>query len=305
MIIPVYNVSAFLEECLNSVMAQTYSNIEIICINDGSTDNSGEILQRYSEQLQNIKVIDKENEGLSAARNTGMEYATGDYIFFLDSDDFFHDNTVLERMVELGNKENLDIVFGNFLYYYDNNAKNKPFRTNTKLTNDIYDGREYLKEGAKTNSLSSVVWNRLYKKDFIENEPFIHGVYYEDMEYTIRVLLKAKRVKMLDLITVNYRQRENSIMSGKLDYKRVLDKVLIAKQLLEIDKRNKAANTWASILIFQAMRNSKQLESNKKSEIISIINSIENLYKIFLRSYSIKHKLFGLLIKYMGIKGFI
>ncbi|MCC9935333.1 glycosyltransferase family 2 protein, partial [Streptococcus agalactiae] len=109
-IIPVYNVQSFLNECIESVLAQTYSNLEIILVNDGSTDNSGDICDYYSEIDGRIFVFHKNNGGLSDARNYGISRATGDYIYLLDSDDYLYKEDAIERMVEFSEKYNSEIV---------------------------------------------------------------------------------------------------------------------------------------------------------------------------------------------------
>ncbi|HIC0554358.1 TPA: glycosyltransferase family 2 protein, partial [Streptococcus agalactiae] len=111
-IIPVYNVQSFLNECIESVLAQTYSNLEIILVNDGSTDNSGDICDYYSEIDGRIFVFHKNNGGLSDARNYGISRATGDYIYLLDSDDYLYKEDAIERMVEFSEKYNSEIVLG-------------------------------------------------------------------------------------------------------------------------------------------------------------------------------------------------
>ncbi len=297
-----YNVAEFLQECLDSVIQQTYPNIEIICVNDGSTDNSLDILKRYSQKFNHLQIINQANAGLSAARNTGIRHAKGDYVFFLDSDDFLYDCNVIETMVNEAAKDNLDIVFGSFQYYYGENSNiNKVFKVNHNMVNKIMKGIQLLEKGIRTNTVNSVVWNKLYRYDLIKNEFFLDGLLYEDMEYTIRIFLKARRVKMLDILTVNYRQRENSIMSSKVNFKKAIDYVNIAKKILEIKQENKFISTWVAICIYKALKNSRELEEKEKSQVLNEINSITNLPKIFFESTSIKHKLFGIYIKIFGL----
>ncbi|MEH7444007.1 glycosyltransferase, partial [Bacillus sp. JJ1122] len=278
------------------MLKQTYKNIEIICINDGSTDRSKEILDKYLDEYNNLTVINQQNQGLSGARNTGIMHSSGDYIYFLDSDDFLSDNTVLECMLKEASKEDLDIIFGSYKYYFDDNAReNKIYGMASDITNNVtMSGIEMLEAGIKSNTLNSVVWNKLYKSTLVRNENFIENVYFEDMEYTIRIFKKAKGVRKIDILTVNYRQRHNSIMSGNKYYKKAIDYISVAKAILDIDKNNPYILSWIVLCIFNALKFSKKLKGEQKKEVIFKIYSIPNLPFYFLKSFSIKHKLYGI-----------
>ena len=149
-IIPVWNLEPYISRCLDSVIAQTYKNIEIICINDGSTDNSLNILQEYAERDNRIKIIDQENQGVSVARNNGIDAASGDYLLFVDGDDY-----VDTRMCEVlnGKVENYDLVFFNF-YRITSNGEIK--RAVTRNRN--------------TFQFSPVVWSFCFRSEFVQRE---------------------------------------------------------------------------------------------------------------------------------------
>src|SRR5690625_3677419 len=144
-IIPVYNVEKYIAECLNSVIRQTYSNIEVIIINDGSNDNSYEIIESYSKKYNNLKIIDQENKGQSVARNVGLTKAKGKYIYFLDSDDYIKDITI-ENLVSKMEENNLDLIRFSAEVIYDKNIKYKPsnynlekyFKKDTLYTKDEF-----------------------------------------------------------------------------------------------------------------------------------------------------------------------
>ena len=207
-VVPVYNVEKYIRQCLESIVNQTYKNLEIIVVNDGTKDNSMEIVEEFLSDSR-LKVINKENGGLSSARNRGMEEATGDYILFVDSDDWLEENGIDILVKNL--IKNIDILGANF-YVFDekNQLKNK---NNFKIKyreND--EGKNLL-----LNDLESVVWNKLYKISFLKknNIIFLENVIHEDEEFTFKCYMKAKNVKYIQEVTYNYRiNRVGSIMNN-------------------------------------------------------------------------------------------
>lgn len=213
-IVPVYNSETFLENCIHSIIMQTYQNYEVIIINDGSTDGSINILKKYEEQDKRVKVFSKENGGLSSARNYGISKATGDYIVFLDSDDYISDN-YLETIWNEINKFNPDIVRTKLNTVDLNLGK-------VKIDNDLPTGIFF--SGMETqlllmkNKISSVmsclyVYKRKYWID--NNFNFELNRYHEDYGLILLVLLKASRVVVANEAIYYYCIRENSIMTTK------------------------------------------------------------------------------------------
>lgn len=302
-IIPVYNTECYLQECLESVLNQKYSNMEIICINDGSTDGSLDILKDYQENNENIKVINQKNAGLSAARNAGLKHFTGDFVFFLDSDDFLCNDEVIDTLVNCAINDNADIVIGGYIYYHDDSIKNTVYEINDKIANNVMSGLELLKIGIKKKLINSVVWNKLYKRKIIENEFFINGFLYEDMEYTLRILSKCKRIRAINDKLINYRQRDNSIMSSKATLKNGIHYVEIAKKIIEqMNDEDKIFSTWVAICIYKSIKISFKLKKEQRFLIINDIKSINNLHKLLFQSAYFKHKLFSLfLILYLKL----
>lgn len=207
-IIPVYNVEKFLEKCLQSVFRQTYSNIEIILVDDGSTDNSGKLCDDLSEGHKNVKVIHKDNGGLSSARNTGIEAATGDALFFLDSDDYLSPNCI-ERCADLMKKYNSDIAIIQMLYILEN--------TNREVKTDIVAEELFTTQQAIEASLYQIKFScctpaKLYKKNVIGDIRFPVGRLSEDLATCHLFLNKAEKIIYTDEIGYYYRQRNKSIM---------------------------------------------------------------------------------------------
>lgn len=212
-IIPVYQVEEYIEECVVSVVNQTYRNLEIIIVDDCGTDNSISIAKKIlSEQEIPWKLLKHEkNRGLSAARNTGVENSTGEYFFFLDSDDYLADDCI-EKLVTFALKNNTDMLFGNILYQRDN---------------EIYAGWYTRTNGIseETSSLDAYIngkafpmaWNRLIRKEayIASGVSFIEGIIHEDEPWTFSMALKIKKVAYIDSAIYYYRQRKESITENK------------------------------------------------------------------------------------------
>lgn len=164
-IVPVYNVEKYLSKCINSILDQTHKNLEIILIDDGSTDNSGKLCDEYYNKDKRIKVIHQKNGGLSVARNSGLEIATGEYIMFIDSDDYYEKKSCELLYNEIKRKD-ADYVIGNYIHVNYNGEKwDKPL-----FDQEIY-GRFKLSIKDYKKSffvMNSVVWNKIFKREFIE-----------------------------------------------------------------------------------------------------------------------------------------
>lgn len=231
-IVPVYNVEQYIIKCLDSLLFQETCLIyEIICINDGSTDGCYDIMREYSNKYKNIILINQKNKGLSAARNRGIIESRGKYIIFIDSDDYLCCKNALEILYKECEENELDFAFGDFVYKFEDSSNDYRLNRNKKIVNRVMEGKNLYELGFKTNSIMSVVWNKLYKRDFIirNNLFFIEGIVYEDMDFTPKVFALSKRVKYIDTCTYAYRQRNNSITNSKEknirigDYLKILD----------------------------------------------------------------------------------
>lgn len=215
-IIPVYNVEKYLRECLDSVVNQTLKDIEIICVNDGSTDNSLEILKEYEKQDSRIKVLNhKKNKGLGGARNTGLNSAVGEYIVFIDSDDFVTNNMVEKLLTNLVNNE-ADMSFCD-MWLYESNEQvfyNKPFQIYNLSEYNLYFPQERIEPF--TNIWPSA-WNKIYKKAIIDkfHLRYLENIFYEDHLFYYNYLLHCKRVSYLSEALYFYRHtRQDSIMQN-------------------------------------------------------------------------------------------
>ena len=203
-IVPVYNVESYLDKCLTSLVKQTLQEIEIIVVNDGSKDNSEKIIEKYLKKYpEKIKYIKKANGGLSSARNEGLKYASGEYIGFVDSDDYVSLNT-FNLMYKKAKEKNFDLVVCNLNYVHE---------TKTKMVSAGLDKDLENEDEVKKNIvfLYPAVWNKLYKKEILDSLKFKEGIWYEDVEFNFRVYPRVKSIGYVDKPLIQYVQRESSI----------------------------------------------------------------------------------------------
>lgn len=215
-VIPVYNVEKYLNECVDSVLNQTYSSYEIILVDDGSTDSSGSICDSYVIKDSRIRVFHKANGGLSSARNAGLEIAVGKYVYFLDSDDYISDQT-LEKLVEVAEKDNSDIVFFDAVSFADAEDNFKVSQNYIRKQNyKTGKGTAVFSEMQKNDEFHSAVPLLFIKKDLLEQNDiyFIDGIYYEDMLFTYQVFCCSRVVSQIKEAFYHRRYRKNSIMTS-------------------------------------------------------------------------------------------
>ena len=215
-IVPVYNVAAYLERCVSSILKQTYDNLEIILVDDGSTDGSGKACDEYSSIDKRVHVIHQENRGLSEARNSGLKVATGKYIFFCDSDDYI-ESGCLEEMLKRLKREHADVVACGFDTVYDETSSEKVFTIVMDSKPGRWSGRQSVIEMMRSTNVCSVVWNKLYKKELFEGLSFPKGIQNEDEAITYKLLYRAGIVSYTPDTLYNYYQRNNSIMHENLE----------------------------------------------------------------------------------------
>ena len=202
-IVPVYNVEDYIEKCLDSLVNQTLSDLEIIVVNDGSPDNSEKIIKKYEKKYKNIKYVVKENGGLSDARNFGLKYAKGEYIAFLDSDDYVtHD--MYQMMYIKAKSEDFDMVVCDINYLY-------PDKT-LRVSSGIKDDTEDIKKTYLT--IQPAAWNKIFRRDLFDHKVlFKKGVWFEDVEFIYRLLPYVKKIGVIHEPFNQYVQREGSITS--------------------------------------------------------------------------------------------
>lgn len=224
-IVPIYNVEKYLEKCINSLLSQTLEDIQIILVNDGSKDNSGNIAREYEKNNKDrVIYVEKENGGLSDARNYGLKYATGDFIAFLDSDDYIEKNAY-EKMYNKAIEENADYVECDFIWEFPNKIrvdKQYPYKNKKEMLSFV----------------RVVAWNKLIKSQLItdNNLEFPKGLRYEDVEFTYKLIPFVNKFAYVDKPFIHYVQREGSI--ANVQNERTAEIFTVLDNVIEFYKKN-------------------------------------------------------------------
>lgn len=217
-IVPVYNVRDYLKKCLDSILSQTFSDFELICVNDGSTDGSRKILEEYKKRDNRIIIVDKENGGLSSARNEGMKAAKGKFFSFIDSDDWV-DKTMLEKLYKSIDDNNSDIAIC-AVHQFDENKQqiddSNPYYT-LEFFDKTFDNRAFSYKDTKPFIMDVCVmaWNKLYRRSLIEqcSAKFPEGLIFEDGPFFFSIFFKTQRISIVRDFLYYYRiNRKNSII---------------------------------------------------------------------------------------------
>ena len=232
-IVPVYKVEPYIRKCVDSILGQTFSDIQVILVDDGSPDQCGKICDEYAKQDNRVEVIHKENGGLSDARNVGIKKVSGDYIIFVDSDDWLH-RDMIKILADIRMETNADIVECKAKkvteYVKDDSINFKEINIRQ------FSSREALEALIDENILKQTVWNKLYKKDVIDCIQFEYGKYHEDEFWTYQVLARAEKIIFVDIELYYYFQRNDSIMGQAFSLNR-LDAIEGRYRRLEFLKR--------------------------------------------------------------------
>lgn len=295
-IIPVYNVEKYLKQCLDSVVNQTLKDIEIICVDDGSTDNSGTILDEYASKDNRIKVIHKENGGLSSARNEGLKYISSEYCYFLDSDDYI-DSNLLENAYNILQNNDVDYYcFGSAIFIDDKS-----------ITQDINSLNEYLQ--IKFNGIKKAifdvglnqnihVWNKIFKTSIIKkyNIHFIEGLLYEDIFFTWYYFFLSNKIYFDQYKYHHYRICSNSIMektTSNKSYDSAVSHLLNWYELFkEISKnKNLFKKNCRNLLILLKNYEKRTIKMSKSEDKSRIKELVRNYKKEFNKEFISKYGL--------------
>jgi len=290
-IVPVYNVEKYLNKCIDSILNQTFSDFELILVDDGSTDSSGSICDKYNDDR--ITVIHKENGGISSARNTGIDIAKGDFIGFVDSDDFIH-------------KDMYKILYDNIIKYTGDIAICKEKNVyenelvelnsiNEDLKINILTVEEILKKSNKERSTFIYAWNKLYKKELFKDLRYPENKIYEDEWLSPKILYKASKIIYIDKDLYYYLQRDGSIVNSKFRVKKfdkvyaLENNVIFFKNRKETELHEIATKVYLDTLLWtdQAAQNQlknidkdlKKLRQTINIHMMEIMNNSKISYK--------------------------
>ena len=286
-IVPVYNMENYLKKCMDSLVNQTLKDIEIIVVNDGSTDNSLNILKEYEKEYPKlIKIIDQENGGISVARNNGIEIATGKYIGFVDSDDFVKID-MFEKLYKKIEETKSDIVVCDYEEYYMNSENYKYIEVikNIKCDN-LYNDPSII------NNIDYAPWNKLYKRELFKNIRFPKKVKYEDLSTILKTFLLANKISTIKESLYLYRINDNG--ETKTVNKKVKDILIILNDIVEYSKsinafdkiklelKDMTVDKLFYYIISSYQLNDKDFVNEFRNEAIDFLNKNFNNWKITL-----------------------
>lgn len=281
-IVPVYNVEKYLNKCLDSLLVQSYADIEILLIDDGSTDNSGEICDIYANRNDNIKVIHKENGGLSDARNKGLDMATGQWITFVDSDDYVTPDYV-ETLLSLVLKNNADISIATYTYVSEKS------RSRATGEVDVMNSKIAIKRMLMDDGFDMGAWSKMYRAEYFKKIRFPKGKLFEDSLVTYQLIAESSKVAFESKSIYFYINRSDSIINSqftnrKFDLLEMTDKAMnfIIKKYPELELYTQRRVLWSrfstlnQILTSSNRKEYRQYAYDLKKEILSkrvLINS--------------------------------
>ena len=289
-IIPVYNVENYLDRCIKSVLSQTYSEIEILLVDDGSTDSSGELCDQYAGISTRVKVIHKENGGLSSARNAGMKAAAGNIISFIDSDDWI-DSRFLEILYEELISNHAEIAGCRYIKTSEDNLLDN---TITVQNQKDFSRRIYSRDQAMSSlirdSIKQVVWNKIYRKEIIADIAFEEGKCHEDVFWSYQAFARINIYTEITYKGYYYFQRNNSIMGEGYSLKRLdaVEAKCRRQKFLETTmpqhSRTARIDLWYTC-IYHGQKVLKNLEGDDKINAMEILSKVIEEYPLKKADY--------------------
>lgn len=288
-IIPVYNVEGYLDTCMDSVLNQTYKNIEVILVDDGATDNSGQICDYYAEEDMRVRVIHKKNGGLADARNKGITRANGDYIMFIDSDDVVSRNFV-EYLYRLIIENSSDIGICNPVHCYPG----REIKFEPESMKKIFESEDAIVEMLYQKSFLVAAWGKIFKKEYFNDILFPYGMLFEDSAVMYKIFDKAEKIVYSDAKLYGYMHREGSITTNKFS-KRDCDILTICTQIKAYmanrnEKLRRAAMSYQTAAAFRISMNAPR-NGEFDLELRDCEIFLKENYKVVLQDPNIRYKM--------------
>ena len=308
-IVPCYNIEKYIEKCIESIENQTYKNIEIIAVDDCSTDNTIEVLKKLQEKYNNLFIYEnKENRGAAYSRNYAISKANGEYIGFIDSDDYVVEN-YYEALITKAQEEQADVVVTDIELVYED-------ETTKPLLVKACEGKRVNKFNLVNNGLSASPCNKIFKKQLIEKYPFLEGKINEDVASILPCLVNAKKVAYIDTIKYFYIQRNNSVQNGEVTLKR-LEMFDAIDMCFDRIKQNEEFLTYKDAILYQQVALlymviiPKQSDYQKREEILQKFMEKQEKYELYKNPYinnfikcqpKIERKFYKKIVKYLKNK---
>lgn len=293
-VIPVYNVEKYIKKCLLSCVNQDISDYEIIIVNDGTPDNSMEIVRRIADDYSNIRILNQHNQGLSAARNNGFAIAKGEYVWFVDSDDWIESNCLKRITNEL--TDNIDILQLQYRLAYDDGTLNKDCYT-------IIDGVASGFEQTCNGGLPAPAQFCIYRSDFLRNNnlSFVKGIYHEDSEFKPRAVYIAKTIKSDNVVCYNYYQRQSGSITSSFSIKRANDIIYVCNSLYNFCQNlpisiKKCFYGKLALNLNTLFDGYKSLNKKEQADVKCALKSNKHLLNCIIKSNSTKYIIEGLIL---------
>lgn len=301
-IVPVYNVEQYLSKCVDSILGQTYTNLEVILVDDGSPDNCGRICDEYAAKDNRVKVIHKENGGLSDARNAAIEVAQGEFITFVDSDDFVSSDYV-ETLYELAEKHNSQMAVAWPETFQEGN---EPTRRQHNYLEKEFDCMKGIEKMFYQELFDTPAWCKIYHRSLFEaGIRYPYGLLYEDLPTTYLLMLKAKKVAFCNHIIYYYLLRKNSIEGQPFNVKKLDSAVKILELLQSYSKELKPVEKAVrcrllSFCLHILLEMPANYPDSRKQVLINFIKA--NRWKVITDCRARKKARIGALISYLGLR---
>lgn len=288
-IVPVYKVEAYLRQCVESLTCQTYRDIEIILVDDGSPDGSPALCDQLATEDSRIRVVHKENGGLSDARNAGLKVATGDYVVFCDSDDWWENDDSLQLLViELKRFPNLDFLGFNFKKQFEGTGKIVFAPAYLEATLSAFDSSECLYALAKQGVFPISACTKLIRREFLieHNLFFIKGLISEDIPWFIELISASKKCRFVNMYVYNYRQERAGSITNSFSEKKFNDRIgIIKSESAKVEARDLTEKGKKGLYFFlayeytQFINGINRFEGAKQREVIKDLNNYKWLLK--------------------------
>lgn len=286
-IIPVYNDEKYLAQCLDSVLRQTYSNLEIILVDDGSTDSTPELCEKYREKYDNIRILHKKNGGVGSSRNAGLEMATGEYILFVDHDDLLSE-THVEELYNLLKKDNADIAVGNFNHFIEEKRAYGIWLKEDDYFEKTYTPEEWFTVEYETvpynrSVIFAVPWAKLYKKSLFENIVYPINARVEDDLTTWKIYLLADKIAYMNKAIYTHRIFENSVSAqanktAVFPLEAVEERISLLSQLgFDITREISAYRYRLQICIDTALKDGDYLKYRNAKQKMAILKKYKKI----------------------------